>query len=105
MLLDSSSGTVLQKQLGTTDIRLRAVRHLFVSHPHFDHAGGEQALLIAMAALPENSMTVHATPETLQALKELLELTIPGVEDWLGGRLRWDELQSTWVRDAEVIPF
>jgi ribonuclease BN (tRNA processing enzyme) len=51
---------------------------------------------------------VHATPVTLGSLRELLALTIPGVEDWLGKRLSWSELtpgQPAQAGDAVVIPF
>jgi ribonuclease BN (tRNA processing enzyme) len=108
MLIDASSGTVLLRQLDATGIALGSVRHLFVTHRHFDHVGGLAPLLTALAALPKASLTVHATPRTLSALRDLLSLTIPGVEDWLGGRLRWAELilgKPTIAGDAEVTPF
>jgi ribonuclease Z len=108
MLIDASSGTVLLKQLEAAGIPLGSVRHLFVTHRHFDHAGGLVPLLTAMAALPDASLTVHAVPETLKALRELLALTMPGVESWLGERLRWDELTSgkrIRIGDTEVTPF
>jgi len=43
---------------------------------HFDHVGGLAPLLVALAPLPEASLTVHALPATLKALRELLALTI-----------------------------
>ena len=108
MLVDASSGTVLLRQLGAAGIPLESVHHLFVTHRHFDHAGGLAPLLTALAALPEASLTVHATPGTSEALHDLLSLTVPGVEDWLGERLRWAELvlgKPTTAGDAEVVPF
>ncbi len=108
MLFDASSGTVLLRQLRSAGIPLESVRHVFVTHRHFDHAGGLAPLLISLAALPEASLTVHATSGTLGALEELLNLTIPGVEDWLGERLRWAELKHgkpTTAEDAAVTPF
>lgn len=108
MLIDASSGTVLLRQLRDARIALESVRHLFVSHRHFDHAGGLAPLLVALTALPEASLTIHAPSETLRALRELLALTIPGVEDWIGGRLRWNGLtpgDPTRAGDAEVTPF
>jgi ribonuclease BN (tRNA processing enzyme) len=108
MLIDAPSGTVLLRQLEAASIPLQAVRYLFITHRHFDHVGGLAPLLTAMAALPEASLTVHATAETLEALRDLLSLTIPGVEGWLGGRLRWAELipgEPTIAGDAEVTPF
>lgn len=108
MLLDVSGGTVLLGQLEAANVALESVRHVFVTHRHFDHAGGLAPLLTSLAAAPEASVTVHALPATLVALRELLELTIPGVEGWLGERLSWRKLapgQSVRVRDAEVTPF
>jgi ribonuclease Z len=108
MLFDASSGTVLLRQLDAAGVPLESVRHLFVTHRHFDHVGGLAPLLTALAALPEASLTIHATPQTLAALRDILSLTIPGVEDWLGGRLCWAELipgKPTSAGDAEVTPF
>jgi len=108
MLIDASSGTILLRQLRSASIPLDSVRHLFVTHRHFDHAGGLAPLLTTMAALPGASITVHATPGTLEVLRELLSLTIPGVEGWLGKRLLWRELvpgRPTRAGDADVTPF
>jgi ribonuclease Z len=108
MLFDASSGTVLLRQLQGAGIALTSVSHLFFTHRHFDHTGGLAPLLIALTALPEASLTIHAPPETLRALHELLALTIPGVEDWLGGRLLWSELTPEKPARAgltEVTPF
>jgi ribonuclease BN (tRNA processing enzyme) len=108
MLFDASSGTVLLRQLQAAGIALTSVRHLFFTHRHFDHAGGLAPLLIALTGLPEALLTIHAPPETLRALHGLLALTIPGVENWLGGRLRWSELapeKPARAGDAEVTPF
>lgn len=108
MLIDASSGTILLRQLEAAGIPLESVRHLFVTHRHFDHVGGLAPLLTALATLPEASLTVHATPHTLEALRDLLRLTIPGVEGWLGERLVWHALtpgKPTTAGDAEVTSF
>jgi len=108
MLIDASSGTVLLGRLAAAGIPLESVRHLFVSHRHFDHVGGLAALLPALAALPEASLTVHAASETLRALRSFLDLTIPGAEGWLGKRLGWNELvpgKPTEVGGTEITPF
>lgn len=107
-LFDASSGTVLLGQLEAAGIPPESIRHLFVTHRHFDHVGGLAPMLVSLVPLPEASITVHAPPETLRALRDLLSLTIPGVEDWLGKRLRWDELapgKATEAGNAEVTPF
>ena len=108
MLLDASSGTILLRQLQGAGIALTSVRHLFFTHRHFDHAGGLAPLLIALTAIPEASLIMHAPPETLRALHDLLALTIPGVEDWLGERLRWSEIvpgEPVQAADTEITPF
>ena len=79
MLFDASSGTIVLRQLKAGDIPLESVRHLFVSHRHFNQAG-LAPLLRAMVSLPEASITVHALPTTLTAIRELLALEITGVE-------------------------
>lgn len=108
MLIDASGGTVLLGQLDAAGIPLESIRHLFVTHRHFDHIGGLAPLLTAFAASPEAYLTVHATPGTLAALRDLLSLTIPGVEDWLEERLSWHELapgKPVQANDAEITPF
>lgn len=108
LLVDASSGTVLLRQLKAAGIPLESIRHLFITHRHFDHVGGLAPLLVALTSLPEASLTVHAPPETLRALHDLLDLTIPGVETWIGDRLHWNEIapgEPTTAGDAEVTPF
>ncbi len=108
LLIDTSSGTVVLRQLRDAGIALDSVRHLFVSHRHFDHAGGLAPLLVALVPLPGPGVTVHAAPETLRALRDLLALTIPGVEGWLGDRLRWREVrpgEAVLAGDTTVTPF
>jgi ribonuclease Z len=108
MLIDTSSGTVLLGRLEAAGIPLESVRHLFLSHRHFDHVGGFAPLLATLASLSEAPLLVHAAPDTLRALRNLLDLTLPGVEDWLGKRLGWRELipgKPTEVGETEVTPF
>jgi ribonuclease Z len=108
ILFDASSGTLVLGRLQTAGIPLERIHHLFVSHRHFDHVGGLAPLLISTASLPEAHLTVHALSGTMRALRELLALTIPGVEDWLGERLCWRELapeSPIQAGDVEVVPF
>ena len=108
MLIDTSSGTVLLGRLEAAGVPLENVRHLFLSHRHFDHVGGFAPLIAALASLSEASLLVHAAPDTLRALQNLLELTLPGAEGWLGERLGWRELipgKPTEVGETEVTPF
>lgn len=108
VLVDTSSGTILLRQLRAAGLGLAQLRHVFISHRHFDHAGGLAPLLVALTAVPEADLTVHALPETLQSLHELLAVTIPGVEGWLGSRLHWHALNdggAVAVGDLIVTPF
>ena len=108
LLFDASSGTIVLERLRGAGIPLEGIRHLFVSHRHFDHVGGLAPLLVAMATLPETRLCVYALPGTLGVLRNLLALTIPGVEDWLGERLGWREVAPggpVQAGDAEVTPF
>ena len=108
LLLDTSSGTILLRQLAAAGIALAGIRHIFVTHRHFDHAGGLAPLLVALTALPDASVTVYAEPVTLHALRDLLALTIPGVEDWLGSRLHWRKTPpgaTVQVGDVALTPF
>ena len=108
MLLDTSSGTVLLRQLHDAGIPFESVRHLLISHRHFDHAGGLAPFLAGIVPLAGANVTVHALPGTLRSLRDLLELTIPGVEEWLGPRLSWNALKADETLDVGgvgVTPF
>lgn len=108
LLIDTGSGTILLRQLELAGIPLDCVRHVIISHRHFDHAGGLAPLLVAMVPVARAEVTIHATHPTLVALHELLAVSIPGVEDWLGPRLHWHDLaagQPVAIGDATVTPF
>ena len=108
LLIDTGSGTVILRQLQQAGIELARIRQIVISHRHFDHAGGLAPLLVALAPLATAMVTIHAAPDTLRGLHDLLALTIPGVEDWLGPRLRWHELtpeKAVTLGDATLTPF
>lgn len=108
ILFDVSGGTILLRQLRAAGIALASIRHVFISHRHFDHAGGLPPLLVALTGVPTADVTVHALPETLAVLHDLLTATIPGVEDWLGPRLHWHPLadeRAVRLGDLTVTPF
>ena len=108
LLIDTTSGTALLHQLREAGIALIGIRHLVISHRHFDHAGGLAPLLTALVAVPEASLTVYSPHDTLYILRAMLALTIPGVEDWLGARLRWQALAldtPVEIGSALVTPF
>lgn len=100
LLIDTTSGTALLHQLRCAGLALAGIRHVFISHRHFDHAGGLAPLLTARAAVPEAQITIYAAHDTLHALRAMLSLTCPGVEDWLGPRLRWQTLAAGTAIEA-----
>ena len=108
LLIDTTSGTALLGQLRAARRELSGIHHLFVSHRHFDHAGGLAPLLTAMAGLPAARLTIYASPATIEALHALLDLTIPGVEDWMGARLEWQALRegaAVEIDGVSITPF
>lgn len=108
LLIDVSSGTILLRQLLAAGIALGRVRHVAITHRHFDHAGGLAPLLVALSGQPGGPVTIHALPDTLAALRAQLALSIPGVEDWLGPRLSWRDLafgEPVALADATLLPF
>jgi ribonuclease BN (tRNA processing enzyme) len=108
ILFDTSSGTILLRQLRAAGIGLASIRHVFVSHRHFDHVGGLAPLLVALTAVPGSDVTIYALPETAQVLHDLLTATIPGVEGWLGSRLHWHTLvndKAVRLGGLSVTPF
>lgn len=108
LLIDTSSGTILLRQLRTAGIDLVSLRHIVITHRHFDHAGGLASLLVALAGVPEARLTIYALPATRQALRDMLAASIPGVEEWLGAALTWHALapgQPVRAGSAVVTPF
>jgi len=108
LLIDTSSGTILLGQLHAVGIALVSIRHLLISHRHFDHAGGLAPLLVALSAIPEAAVTVYAPPATMAALHDLLATSIPGVKEWMGPRLCWRTLvpgRAVAAGRAIVTPF
>ncbi len=92
LLLDTGSGSTLPRQLTEARIPLATIRHVVISHAHFDHPGGLAPLLVARAALPEARVTVHAAAPIGHALRDALAIVSPGIEAWLGPRLDWHPL-------------
>lgn len=108
VLIDTSSGTAILSQLRAADIALSAIRDIFITHCHFDHAGGLAPLLVALVGMPGTDITIHAMPAAARSLRKLLGITIPGVETWLGPRLHWRDLAVNEPVDLErltVTPF
>ena len=108
MLIDTSSGTVPLGRLEAAGIPLESVRHVFVSHRHFDHVGGLAPLLTALAALPEASLTVHAAPGDASSAARLPRPDDSRRRRLVGERLGWHELvpgKPTVVGETEITPF
>jgi ribonuclease Z len=108
LLIDTTSGTSILRQLRDARIAPVGIRHLFITHRHFDHAGGLAPLLVTLVPFDDARITVYGALDTLHAMRAVLALTIPGVEDWLGRRLAWQALtdgESARFGNAEITAF
>ena len=108
LLIDTTSGTSLLRQLRDACILPVSIRRLFITHRHFDHAGGLAPLLVTLVPFDDASITVYGAMDTLHAMRAVLALTIPGVEDWLGARLTWQALadgECARFGNAEITAF
>ncbi|MEX2237008.1 MAG: MBL fold metallo-hydrolase [Dehalococcoidia bacterium] len=94
LLFDATSGTGVLRQLSSAGIDLSSLNHVFLSHAHFDHAGGLPPLFLAMMDTPSPGLTVHGAAETLEAVRCSIYDELPGVEKWMGGRLKWHKMES-----------
>lgn len=94
LLFDATSGTGILRQLSSANIDLSTISHVFLSHAHFDHAGGLPPLFLALMDTPSTGLTVHGAPETIDAVRCSIYDELPGVEQWMGSRLTWDKMDS-----------
>ena len=94
LLFDATSGTGILRQLAAADVRPSAIRHVFLSHAHFDHAGGLPPLFLALMDTDSPGLTVHGAPQTIDAVRCSIYDELPGVEQWMGDRLAWHKMES-----------
>jgi ribonuclease Z len=108
LLIDTTSGPVVLRQLQRAGIPLESVRHVLVTHQHPDHAGGLPYLLVARKVWAgEPPMTVHATAEATRAVQGMLDLVLPGWQTFTE-QVRWRELtpgKPTTIGDITATPF
>lgn len=94
VVLDTAGGNEVIRQLQAAGISLATIRHIFVSHQHFDHSGGLSILLSKVAGQHGYPITVYAPSGAVAALRAVVEAQIPGtLSTRLAGRLRWRPLQ------------
>jgi ribonuclease BN (tRNA processing enzyme) len=94
LLFDVTSGTGILRQLAAANIDVSAVRHVFLSHAHFDHAGGLPPLFLSLMDSDSPGLTVHGAPETIDAVRCSIYDELPGVEQWMGSLLNWDKMEG-----------
>lgn len=101
ILLDTSGGFELVRNLKRAGIGLGSIRHIFISHRHSDHVSGLEPLLLHVALQAMESETpapqihVHAHPLVIEACHELFESmasTAPALLGAYGGQVQWNHL-------------
>jgi ribonuclease Z len=100
LLFDVTRGTGVLRQLAAANIDLATIRHVFLSHAHFDHAGGLPPLFLALMDSSSPGLTVHGAPETIDAVRCAIYDQLPGVEQWMGSLLNWDKMESGQTFDV-----
>jgi ribonuclease Z len=89
VLLDTAGGNEILRRLRATAISPDTVRHVFISHQHFDHMAGLPILLLEMSRFPEAVVDVYVPAEGMDAIQSVLAVQTPGVVSGrLAGRLR-----------------
>jgi ribonuclease Z len=97
LLFDVTSGTGILRQLASANIDLATLTDVFLSHAHFDHAGGLPPLFLGLMDTTNNGVTVHGGKPTIDAVRCSIYDELPGVEDWMGKRLAWDVMEPGGV--------
>ena len=92
LLADVAGGMEILRQLRTAGIALDSIRHIFVSHQHFDHAAGLPILLLALSRSGTHPIGVYAPAGGIKALQEVTSIQAPGMTVRLAGRLQWHGL-------------
>ncbi|HEU5315656.1 MAG TPA: MBL fold metallo-hydrolase [Chloroflexota bacterium] len=92
LLADVAGGMEILRQLRAARITLESIRHIFVSHQHFDHAAGLPILLLALSRSGTTPIHVYVPADALSPLQSVLSIQAPGVTTRLEGRLRWHAL-------------
>ncbi len=78
LLIDSCGGFELYRRLDSIGEKLADIKHVILSHRHGDHMAGIMAM-----ALDSLSPNFYGLEDTMQAAKQLFELTYPNVSSVL----------------------
>jgi ribonuclease BN (tRNA processing enzyme) len=94
VLLDTAGGNEILRRLRAAAISPVTIRHVFVSHQHFDHMAGLPILLLEMSRFPDAVVDVYLPAEGMDAVQAVLSVQTPGVvAGRLAGRLRFVPLR------------
>jgi len=74
LLIDSCGGFELYRRLDSIGEKLSEIKHLIISHKHGDHMAGIMAMTLASL-----KPSFYGLADTMQAAKQLLEITYPNV--------------------------
>lgn len=117
ILLDTGNGLGVVRQLIAAGVDPLAVRDVFVSHRHPDHAGGLDPLLLwrrlraTAAGRPATAggLVVYAEPRVVEFYARFFDVTASGTPRALGDALAWrpllDGKPTPLSQGGRLVPF
>jgi ribonuclease BN (tRNA processing enzyme) len=103
-LVDAGDGAVAQ--LAKANLRLAAVRAVFLSHLHFDHTGGMFAVLgLRMQLEQRGKLQIYGPPGTKTLIDGLLAASAPAMRAGYGipGQAWTTDIDVTELRDGSSV--
>ncbi len=98
LILDVGGGTEIINQYAKAKVNHTCVKHIFISHTHFDHCLGLPAFLFYLATemkeeMPEE-VRIYSNKRIINDLKEVVRITGAGALERWGKRLIWIETKT-----------
>jgi ribonuclease BN (tRNA processing enzyme) len=94
VLLDTAGGNEVMRQLRTSGTPVEAVRHVVITHQHFDHAAGLPILLLDASRHDSGPIYVYAPAAGIEVIRQVVDTQAPGMSRRLGERLHWVPMEA-----------